>query len=276
MRIQQSSRQGCVVLTLAGRLDLAAAPQVQRAILKQLAEQPPAIICDLGQVEAIDPLCAAVFASIRHPALDGPGTVLVLCGARPQVAAILLRREIAPRLTMYSGLDQALAEVGTQPPRLHAQRRLEPVAAAVRVGREFVREVCGRWELGGLADPAALLASELVALAVAYTGTPLELRVELLDAQLRVAVEDQDPDLVRFLAAREEADRRLSLLIVDRVATAWGVRQDGAGGKTAWCTLALPHRTPTRSTPATSCRPAPPRRPRPVAQTVPTAAPRRR
>jgi LuxR family maltose regulon positive regulatory protein len=27
---------------------------------------------------------------------------------------------------------------------------------------------------------------------------------------------------------------------VDRVATAWGVRQDGAGGKTAWCTLDLP------------------------------------
>jgi anti-anti-sigma regulatory factor len=48
MRIQQSRRQGCVVLTLAGRLDVAAAAEVQRAILKQLAEQPPAIICDLG------------------------------------------------------------------------------------------------------------------------------------------------------------------------------------------------------------------------------------
>ena len=53
MRIQQSSRQGCVVLTLAGRLDLAAAPQVQRAILKELAEQPPAIICDLSRVEGM-------------------------------------------------------------------------------------------------------------------------------------------------------------------------------------------------------------------------------
>jgi LuxR family transcriptional regulator, maltose regulon positive regulatory protein len=240
MRIQQSSRQGCVVLTLAGRLDLAAAPQVQRAILKQLAEQPPAIICDLGQVEAIDPLCAAVFASIRHPALDGPGTALVLCGARPQVAATLLRREMAPHLAMYPNLDHALAEVGTRPPRLYEQRTLEPVAAAARVGREFAREVCGRWGLEGQADPAALLASELVALAVTHAGTPLELRVELLDAELRVAVEDQDADLLRFLAAKEETDRRLSLLIVDRMATAWGVRQDGAGGKTAWCTLALP------------------------------------
>jgi len=141
---------------------------------------------------------------------------------------------------MNSSLDQAPAAVGTRPPRLREQRTLEPVAAGARVGREFVREVCGRWGLRGLADPAALLASELVALAVTHAGTPLELRVELLDAELQVAVKDQDPDLVRFLAAREETDRRLSLLIVDRVATTWGVRQDGADGKTAWCTLALP------------------------------------
>ena len=48
MRIQQSSRQGWAMLALAGRLDLATAPAVQRAICKQLAEQPRAILCDLG------------------------------------------------------------------------------------------------------------------------------------------------------------------------------------------------------------------------------------
>jgi hypothetical protein len=133
-----------------------------------------------------------------------------------------------------------LAEVGTGPPRLSEQRTLEPVAPAAQAGREFVRAVCGRWGLAGLADPAALLANELVALAMTYAGTALELRVELHDAQLHVAVKDQDPDLMRFLAAKEETDRRLSLLVVDRVATAWGVRQDPAGGKTAWCALALP------------------------------------
>jgi LuxR family maltose regulon positive regulatory protein len=240
MRIEQSSRQGCVVLSLAGRLDLPAAVRLQRAILKQLAEQPPAVICDLGLVEAIDPLCAGVFSSIRHPALDWPGTALVLCGVRPQVADNLRKLGEANRLAMYSSLDQALAQVGAPPPRLRERRALEPVAAAARVGREFAREVCGRWRLGGLADPTALLTSELVTLAVAHADRPLELRVELLGACLRVAVRDQDPDLARFLGVSEETDRRLSLLILDQVATAWGVRQDEAGGKTAWCTLALP------------------------------------
>jgi anti-anti-sigma factor len=240
MQLQQSSQQGCVVLTLAGRLDLADAPQLQQAILKQLAQQPPAIVCDLSQVEAIDPLCAGVFTSIRHPALSWPGTALLLCGTRPTVADTLLQQGVASRLAMYPSLDQALANAHAQPPWLHEQLALDPVPTAARDGRAFVREVCGRWGLQGLADPAALLASELVTLAVVHAGTALELRVELLGSRLRVAVHDQDPSLLGLLAAKEETDRRLGLLIVDQVATAWGVRQEETGGKTAWCTLEPP------------------------------------
>ncbi len=127
MRIQQSSHQGCAVLTLTGRLDLAAVPELQRAILKQLAEHPPAIICDLGQLEAIDPLCAGVFTSIRHPALGWPGTALVLCGTRPVVADTLLRQGTARRLAMYPSLDQALANARARPPRLQERLTLGPV-----------------------------------------------------------------------------------------------------------------------------------------------------
>jgi len=38
-----SSRKGCVVLSLTGRLNLAAAPQVERAILWRLAKHPAAV-----------------------------------------------------------------------------------------------------------------------------------------------------------------------------------------------------------------------------------------
>jgi LuxR family transcriptional regulator, maltose regulon positive regulatory protein len=126
------------------------------------------------------------------------------------------------------------------PPGLREQLALEPVAAAAASGRAFVRELCRRWQLPSLADPAALLASELVTLSVAQAGTALELQVELSGGQLEVAVHDQDPNLLELLAAGEETERRLSLLIVDQVAMAWGVRQGEAGGRTAWCTLELP------------------------------------
>ena len=237
MRIQHSSRQGYVVLTLAGRLDLAAAPWLQRAILKQLAEPPPAIICDLARVEGIDPLCAGVFTSIRHPALGWPGTALVLCGTRPAVADTLIQLGVARSLPMYLSLDEALANARARPQRLRARLTLGPVLTAAAAGWQFVAEVCGQWGLQALAEPAALVASELVTNAVVHAHTALELRVELWGARLQVAVHDQDPDLVGLLAAKDGTDRRLGLQIVDQVAKAWGARQEGAGGKTVWCRL---------------------------------------
>jgi anti-anti-sigma factor len=213
MRIQQSSQQGCVVLTLAGRLDLATAPQVQRAILKQLAEHPTAIICDLGQVEAIDPLCAGLFTSLRHPALGWPSTALVLFGVRPAVADTLHAHGVAQYLAIYPSLNEALANTRTRPSRLRERLMLGPVPTAARAGREFVREVCGRWGLEGLGDPAALLASELVTNAVLHARTALELRVELRRSRLRLAVTDQDPDLTRVQAARDGTGRGLGLLV---------------------------------------------------------------
>ena len=240
MRIQQSSRQGCAVLTLTGRLDLAAVPELQLAILKQLAEHPPAIICDLGQVEAIDPLCAGVFTSIRHPALGWPGTALVLCGTRPVVADTLLRQGAARRLAMYPSLDQALTNARARPPRLQEQLALGPVATAAHASWVFVGEVCGRWGLQELAEPAGLVASELVTNAVVHARTELELRVELRGSRLHVAVKDQDPNLGPVQAARQGADRGQGLAIVDRVAAAWGVRQEGLAAKVVWCILNLP------------------------------------
>jgi hypothetical protein len=46
-------------------------------------------------VEAIDPLCAGVFTSIRHPDLGWPNTTLVLCAPRPPVADLLRRQGVA-------------------------------------------------------------------------------------------------------------------------------------------------------------------------------------
>jgi signal transduction histidine kinase len=117
---------------------------------------------------------------------------------------------------------------------------LGPVPTAAAAGRGFVRDVCGRWELAGLADPAALVANELVTNAVTHAGTALELRVELHGRRLEVAVQDQDPNLPRVQAARDGTGRGFGLLIVDRVAVDWGVRPGPAGGKTVWCALELP------------------------------------
>jgi LuxR family maltose regulon positive regulatory protein len=244
MRIQRSSHEGAVVLALSGRLDRAAAPAVRRALLKELAAQPPAIICDLGQVEAIDPACAEVFTSIRHPALGWPDTPVVLCGAQLAVAGVLARYRLPERPALYPDLEQALRGARHRPPRLSECLALGPVPTAVGAGRAFVREVCDRWRLQELIGSAGLVASELITNAMVHAGTAMELRVELRGPRLHVAVKDQDPDLGRLAAARDGPARGLGLQIVDRLAAAWGVRQDGTAGKTVWCALDLPAAAP--------------------------------
>jgi LuxR family maltose regulon positive regulatory protein len=177
---------------------------------------------------------------MRHPALGWPGTALVLCGTRPTVAEVLVQLGVAHSLAMYPSLDEALANARARPQRLRARLTLGPVLTAAAAGRQFVAEVCGHWGLQVLAEPAGLLASELVANTVVHAHTALELRVELRGSRLQVAVQDHNPDLLGLLAAKDGTDRGLGLQIVDQVAKAWGVRQDGAGGKTIWCTLDLP------------------------------------
>jgi anti-anti-sigma regulatory factor len=240
---------------------------VQRAILKQLAEHPTAIICDLGQVEAIDPRCGGLFTSLRHPALGWPGTALVLCGVRPAVADILLAHGVAEYLAIYPSLDEALANTRTRPSRLRARLMLGPAPTAARAGREFVREVCGRWGLEGLADPAALLASELVTNAVLHARTTLLLRVELRRSRLQLAVTDQDPDLTRVQAARDGAGRGLGLLVVDRVAPPGGCATARRAERSSGAHWSCHHRTRTWSAAAGHHRriPAPPPRPSPRA-----------
>ena len=44
MQITHSARDRCLVVALTGQITLATAPQVRRALLKDLAEQPLAII----------------------------------------------------------------------------------------------------------------------------------------------------------------------------------------------------------------------------------------
>jgi anti-anti-sigma regulatory factor len=73
MDIGHAARDGCIVVTLVGQLDLATAPKLRRALLKHLADQPDAVICDLAGVARIDPACASIFAAVAHrPGAAGP------------------------------------------------------------------------------------------------------------------------------------------------------------------------------------------------------------
>jgi anti-anti-sigma factor len=240
VHIQQSAREGCIVLALTGDLDTAAAPRVQRALLRGLAEQPVAVICDLSGVAAIDPVCASVFAAVaRRPRSRWPDSSVLLCCARPAVAAVLLRQGTPRTLPICDTLDQAVAQARSRPPLLRERLRLVPTLDAIATARWFVAEVCQRWQVEELTETAQSLAGELVtdAVFVESTGVELlELRLELRAAGLLLAVQSgaSSQDVTH---ADHQGEPSSGLQALQRLAERWGVRRQADGGRVVWCTL---------------------------------------
>jgi anti-anti-sigma factor len=245
MEIQHSTKDGCLVVALTGSIDLFSAPQIQRALVKDLSEQPYALICDLAGVDNLDPVCAAVFATVaNHPSSRWPATSFLLCGAQPPVAEILGLLTVPHFLQLYASLQDALDAAVTRPRYLQDELVLAPIPTAAAAARAFVREVCRYWQLAlpdsTLVDRAVLLASELVTNAVIHARTDLRLRVELRGDLLHLAVRDDNPRMLRLVTIPDpEAEGGRGLWLVDQLARAWGVNRHPDGGKVIWCTLRL-------------------------------------
>jgi anti-anti-sigma regulatory factor len=167
MQTKHSTRAGCLVVALTGQIDLSTAPPVQRTLVKDLAERPLALICDLSGVDAIDPVCATIFATVaNHPASRWPATSVLLCGAQPAVAELLGRLRVPHFLPLYPTLQDALDAASERPRYLREELRLAPTPTAPAAARRFVRETLQGWQLAppdqALGDQAALVADELV------------------------------------------------------------------------------------------------------------------
>ena len=240
MHIEQAARDGCIVMTLLGDLDVAAAPIVQRALLKCLAEQPDAVICDLAGVARIDAVCASVFAAVAHrPRSRWPDSSILLCGARPAVAAVLARRGMPGVLPVYDTLDQAVAHARSRPPFLRERLRLAPTLDAITTARWFVGEVCQRWQLDDLTETAQSLVGEVTTHAVLDEPTgveSVELRVELRATGLLMAVQSGGTSLAA-MQTDHDGEPGSGLGVVQRVAQHWGVRRQADGSRVVWCIL---------------------------------------
>ena len=251
MHIEHSARDDCIVVRLVGHLDLAAAPKVQHALLKYLAEQPDAVICDLAGVARIDPVCASVFAAVAHrPRSRWPDSSILLCGARPAVAAALTRQGTPRFLPVYDTLDQALVHARSRPPFLRERMRLATTLEASHTAGWFAGEVCQRWQLDALAETARSLARELLSDAIFAERSDLknvELRVELRAGGLLLAVHSGAPYLA-VTPVDHDGEAGSGLEVVQELAQHWGMRRQTDGSRVVWCILRRsPANAPERS-----------------------------
>jgi anti-anti-sigma regulatory factor/anti-sigma regulatory factor (Ser/Thr protein kinase) len=245
MEIQHSTKDGCLVVTLTGSIDLFSVAQIQRALVKDLSEEPLALICDLSGVQQLDPVCATVFATVaNHPSSRWPTTSFLLCCAQPPVAEVLGLLTVPHFLQLYASLQAALDAALARPPYLLDELVLAPIPTAAAAARAFVREVCRYWQLAlpdpTLVDRAVLVAGELVTNAVVHARTELRLRVELHGDRLHLAVRDGSPRLLRLVTIPHAgAEGGRGLWLVEQLARAWGVNRHPDGGKVVWCVLHL-------------------------------------
>jgi anti-sigma regulatory factor (Ser/Thr protein kinase) len=104
--------------------------------------------------------------------------------------------------------------------------------------RRFVRSALESVEAEPVVIEAAeLLTTELVTNAVVHVGCKSHLFIRALKGVVRVEVTDPDDRIPEMAAPDVEAPAGRGLVIVNGLASAWGVERPPDGGKTVWFEL---------------------------------------
>ena len=116
---------------------------------------------------------------------------------------------------------------------------LTPHPTSVGAARRFVRDVLmSRQVRDGVVDTVELLTSEVVTNAIVHGRSGPQLAVEVDGDVVRVAVRDLSPDLpVRRLGNLDDVSGR-GVIIVEELASAWGVDRERGGAKRVWFEVA--------------------------------------
>lgn len=112
-------------------------------------------------------------------------------------------------------------------------------ADAPGLARQATLEVLIAWHVGHLEETAVLFVSELVTNAVRHAGgggSKLVLRLEAAGTTLRIEVHDDGPQWPRPGTPSGLGESGFGLIIVDALATTWGVSET-ATGKAVWAEL---------------------------------------
>jgi DNA-binding response OmpR family regulator len=203
--------------------------------------QPDLVVLDLGLPDLAG---HEVLTGIRDasPAtkvvvfsgVDGSGLEKQVDGYVPKDAELGFLVDLVETVSRGADMLQAEAHVTAR-----AALGLPRDLTSVRLARHFVRDQIRQWGLDGILDDALLVTSELSANAITHAESDCEIRLTLSAASLRIDVGDggvgtpepQPP------SATEEHGR--GLVLVDAVASAWGLDVMPGAGKVVWAELGL-------------------------------------
>ncbi|MDQ4091668.1 MAG: ATP-binding protein [Actinomycetota bacterium] len=124
-------------------------------------------------------------------------------------------------------------------PVIEVRTMLTPHPSSVGAARRFVRDVLmSRQVADPVVDAVELLTSELVTNAIVHGRSGPLLAVDVKEYAVWVAVGDVNPEVpVRRLGQVDDLSGR-GVVIVDELASAWGVERERNGSKRVWFEVA--------------------------------------
>ena len=246
--MRQRDVAGCTVVDLTGRLDATTYGHLRDALIKLTLDQPRALIAEVDLLDVVNEPALTVFSAVRMRTERWPGVPVLIVARDPDQYEMLASSAIRRFVPIYSQLAAAVGAVRKPPPRRRSTAQFAPIPASSGAARLFTQETCREWNVVHRTEDAIGVATELVENAITHAGTPLEVRLELHNGYLTIAVRDDDP---RTAVLRQRPGGRLmgyGLQVIAGLATAWGCSPAPGGGKIVWAVLRVaPHRlTPFR------------------------------
>ncbi len=118
---------------------------------------------------------------------------------------------------------------------IRTERSFDSSVDEVRAARLFAQDAVADWGMDP--DDAVLVVGELAANAQRHARSEFNVSLDHSEGALLVEVTDASPDIPEIIDFPPDAKSGRGLVIVDRVARAWGIRVIPTGGKTVWVEL---------------------------------------
>jgi anti-sigma B factor antagonist len=192
-----TERDGSVIVTPHGELDIVSAPAVRERLLSLLSPDASRLVIDMSAVRYADASGLAVLVSTQRRAVLLGGT-LRLAALQPEVARVLTAAGLSRQLAAYPSVQAAIAgrkrsiraalhvpsqAAPTQAVPAQAQAGLGPDGAELRAAVAAVLAEADAWHD---ADPHRRFSPALRALAQAYAGSSYAVMAQAAQSLLSV------------------------------------------------------------------------------------------
>jgi anti-anti-sigma factor len=196
-----TERDGPVIVTLAGELDMVSAPAVRERLLSLLRPDACRLVIDMSAVRYADASGLTVLVSTQRRAVLLGGT-LRLAALRPELARVLTVTGLSRQLAVYPTVQAAVAgrkltiraalrgstQAAVPHPRpAQAQAELGPYGGELRAAVAALLANADAWRD---ADPRGRFSPALRALAQAHAGTSYAAVVQAAQSLLSVLVRE--------------------------------------------------------------------------------------